>query len=89
MRRILEHYFKYYGGISLRELPDKIGEEDRLVVRSLVSWMNDGSHSSFEDLCFASAQGASVTQYLDAFRTIFEKTGHMAHYNMMMGEEYQ
>ena len=89
MRRILEHYFKYYGGISLRELPDKIGEEDRLVVRSLVSWMNDGSHSSFEDLCCASAQGASVTQYLDAFRTIFEKTGHMAHYNMMMGEEYQ
>ena len=51
--------------------------------------MNDGSHSSFEDLCCASAQGASVTQYLDAFRTIFEKTGHMAHYNMMMGEEYQ
>ena len=89
MRRILEHYFKYYGGISLRELPDKIGEEDRLVVRSLVSWMNDGSHSSFEDLCCASAQGASVTQYLDAFRTIFEKTGNMAHYNMMMGEEYQ
>lgn len=84
MRRILEHYFKYYGGVSLQELPNKINEENRLAARSLVAWMNDGSHSSFEDLCCASAQGMSVMQYLAAFRAIFKETGHLAHYNMMM-----
>ena len=26
-----------------------------------------------------------VERYLSIFRIIFEKTGHIAHYNMMMG----
>lgn len=84
MRRILEHYYKYYGGMPLHKLPEKIEEEDRGVVRSLISWANDGSHSSFDDAYYTPYQEVSSTKYLNAFRLIFSELGHIAHYNMMM-----
>lgn len=53
MRRILEHYYKYYGGVSLNKLPEKVGGEYRWIVKTLLAWTNDGSHSKFEDICCA------------------------------------
>lgn len=85
MRRILEHYYKYYGGISLNKLPDKMNKNHRWIVKTLLAWANDGSHSKFDDICCAPLQQNSVSLYLEAFRLIFEEMGHLAHYNMMMG----
>jgi len=70
--------------MPLHKLPEKIEEEDRGVVRSLISWANDGSHSSFDDAYYTPYQEVSSTKYLNAFRLIFSELGHIAHYNMMM-----
>lgn len=48
--------------------------------------MNHGSHGAHDDL-YISANAGLVGRYLDVFRRIFEKTGHHAHYRMMMGPE--
>lgn len=84
MRRILEHYYKYYGDISLNRLPDKVDVNYRWVVKTLLVWANDGSHSKFDDICCAPIQQNSVSLYLDAFRLVFKEMGHLAHYNMTM-----
>jgi len=84
MRRILEHYYKYYGGIPLHEIPDKMKQEDRGLARSLISWVNDGSHSFLDDIYYTPYQEVSTKKYLNVFRLIFSELGHIAHYNMMM-----
>lgn len=84
MRRILEHYYKYYGDISLNRLPDNVNGKYRWVVKTLLAWANDGSHSKFDDICCAPIQQNSISLYLEAFRMVFEEMGHLAHYNMMM-----
>lgn len=50
MRRILENYFKFFGNISIDELENKFQFEEKLICRSLISWINDGSHYISEDL---------------------------------------
>lgn len=84
MRRILEHYFSVYGDIPLNELPMKLDVKDRPIAKSLLSWVNDGSHSSFDDFYYTPPIADGVERYLSIFKAIFEKTGHIAHYNMMM-----
>lgn len=87
LRRILENYFKVLGGVD----PDKIcamfeGKE-KLICKSLFSWVNDGSHSAFDDL-YMSIDDAMVDTYLKVFQAVFEKSDHLAHYKMMMGDGY-
>lgn len=87
LRRILEHYFKILGGVD----PDKIcamfeGNE-KLICKSLFSWVNDGSHYAHDDL-FVSIDDSMVETYFKVFRAIFEKSDHHAHYRMMMGDAY-
>ena len=84
MRRILEQYYKYYGGMPLHEIPNKIKQEDRGLARSLISWVNDGSHSFLDDVYYTPYQEVSTKKYLNVFRLIFSELGHIAHYNMMM-----
>jgi hypothetical protein len=84
MRRILEHYYKYYGDVSLNRLPENVGIENRDIVKELLLWVNDGSHASFDDICYAPLEERSVERYLSAFRLIFDKMGHLQHYKMMM-----
>ena len=50
------------------------------------SWVNDGSHFAHDSL-YVSIDDSMVESYLSVFRRIFEKTGHNAHYEMMIGEE--
>jgi wobble nucleotide-excising tRNase len=87
LRRILESYFKILGGVELHELPDRFDGVDKVACASLVSWVNDGSHFTPDDINFALDQPA-VDNYLRVFRAIFEKWDHGAHYRMMMGSTY-
>jgi wobble nucleotide-excising tRNase len=84
LRRILENYFKVLGNIDKDEIIELFDGRDKQVCGSLFSWVNDGSHAVHDDL-YVSADDSLVERYLDVFRRIFEKTGHMGHYRMMMG----
>ena len=84
MRRILEHYFTFYGEIPLDKLYMEFEQDDRPVVKILLSWLNDGSHSSMDDFYYTPAMSNGIEKNLAIFKNIFIKTGHIAHYNMMM-----
>lgn len=85
MRRILEHYFKILGGVDFDELCEKFDGRDKVVCRSLLSWVNDGSHFSHDDAHFAFGQDA-IDDQLAIFKKIFEQAEHLAHYEMMIGK---
>lgn len=87
LRRILENYFKILGGVD----PDKIcalfDGKEKLICKSLFSWVHDGSHFALDDL-YVSIDDTMVDTYLKVFRAVFEKSSHLAHYKMMMGDAY-
>lgn len=85
LRRILEYYFKLLGNIPLDELYKKFEGDDKVKCKALCSWINDGSHSVFDEDFYTPLDEAMVTKYLEVFRQIFEKSKHISHYNMMMG----
>jgi len=85
LRRILESYFKILGGIDPKSLARHFEGSDKVVCKSLFSWINAGSHGFDDDLHFA-LDAASVANHLRVFRAIFEHSGHGAHYRMMMRE---
>lgn len=84
LRRILENYFRIAGGIWEDEIVQLLEPAERPVLRSLFNWVNEGSHGVFENLHYSPSQ---ITQdvYLEVFRHVFDKAGHYAHYEMMMG----
>ncbi len=85
MRRIIENYFKILGGYKDDHLVEKFeSHEERLICKSLISWINDGSHSVPDDL-FVELQEEAIEKYLEVFKNIFKHTGHEGHYNMMIG----
>lgn len=84
MRRIIENYFKLLGKVGDDELILKFPtREEQDICRSLISWINDGSHSINDDL-FVELQDRTVEMYKKIFREIFRLTNHEGHYNMMM-----
>lgn len=85
LRRILENYFKILGGVDTDKLCAMFDGKEKLACRSLCSWVNDGSHFAQDDL-YVSIDDAMVEMYLDVFKAVFEKSGHGAHYRMMMGD---
>lgn len=85
LRRILENYFKILGGIDPDKICERFEGKDKFICKSLFSWVNDGSHSAFDDL-YESIDDTVVEAYLSVFKAIFENEGHLAHYKMMMGE---
>lgn len=85
MRRIIENYFKILGKYGDDELIEKFTTlEEQEICRSLISWINDGSHSINDDL-YIEVQDDAIDKYLKVFEAIFEKTDHQGHYKMMMG----
>ena len=86
LRRILEHYFKILGNVDPDTICSKFDGQENLICRSLFSWVNEGSHSAHDDPHF-SPDEALVKTYLDVFKNVFDRTGNMAHYNMMMGDD--
>ncbi len=86
LRRILENYFKILGSMDTDKICGLFEGKEKLICKSLFSWVNAGSHYAHDDL-YVSTSDSMVKVYLEVFKGIFEKTEHSAHYNMMMGEE--
>ena len=90
MRRILEQYFHTIGtgnpNNHNKELINKFDEKDRLIVKSLLSFVNDGSHSIMDGLYMAPDINLNQNAFR-LFREIFKELGHINHYKMMMQEE--
>jgi len=84
MRRILENYFKILGNLDNDEIIKQFEGKEKQVCQSLFSWVNDGSHFANDDL-YVACDGGTVDFYLEVFKKIFDKSKHVAHYNMMMG----
>lgn len=84
MRRIYETYFKILGKYSDDDVLDKFDNvQEKEICRSLLCWINDGSHCVPDD--FYIVQGDDITErYYDVFQKIFKVMGHKEHYNMMM-----
>lgn len=85
MRRILEYYFRILGNLDYDTILANFEGQEKLICGSLFSWVNAGSHSVHEDLHFSPDESTTKT-YLDVFENIFRKTGHLRHYEMMMGD---
>lgn len=84
MRRIIENYFKILGSMGDEDILSKFTcPNEQLICKSLICWVNDGSHCIPDDL-FIDGQFASIDEYNRIFGAVFEKTGHISHYNMMM-----
>lgn len=85
MRRIIENYFGMLGNKKYSYLEKEFSSiEEQQICKSLFYWINDGSHSIPDDL-YIDSYSDSIEKYKDVFRAVFEKSGHIAHYNMMMG----
>jgi wobble nucleotide-excising tRNase len=87
LRRILENYFRTLGGVNLDQLCNFFDGNEKIICKSLVSWVHDGSHSMGDDLYLA-ADATTMHKYLEVFHKIFDKSGHENHYKMMMGQDY-
>jgi len=85
MRRILENYYVKLGNIQMSKFVNLFGEScEKSICISLCSWMHSGSHSVFDDDYCTTIDETMVCKYLEVFKQIFIKSGHEAHYNMMM-----
>lgn len=84
MRRIIEYYFKILGQYGDDQLIGKFeSNEKRQICRSLLHWINDGSHGIADDL-FVESPGDTQEMFFCVFENIFKKTNHHDHYKMMM-----
>lgn len=84
MRRIIENYFKILGKFGDDDLINKFDtQEERVICRSLLCWINDGSHCLPDDL-FIQTPEDETQRFFDVFKGIFEHTDNIGHYNMMM-----
>lgn len=87
MRRIIENYFKIMGKKPSDYILSKFNtQEEKIVCESLLYWINDGSHTIYDDL-HIDQHSDNINVFKNVFRKIFEQTDHLAHYNMMMGIE--
>lgn len=84
LRRIIENYFKILGNVNPNEICEKFEGREKFICKSLFSWINDGSHNALDDL-FITTSDDIVEKFLDVFKNVFVKNGHVQHYNMMMG----
>lgn len=85
MRRILENFFSILGNKRDDFIISKFEtQEEREICRSLLSWINEGSHTLPDDL-YIEAPDGTIVKYLKVFQDIFKYTENIGHYNMMMG----
>jgi wobble nucleotide-excising tRNase len=84
MRRIIEYYFKLLGKYGDDKLIQKFTtKEEQEICRSLICWINDGSHNINDDL-YIELQDQTADNYKKVFKDIFTHTNNLGHYNMMM-----
>lgn len=87
LRRILENYFKILGGVDPDAICAMFEGKEKMICKSLFSWVHAGSHGALDDL-YMSIDDATVDAYLNVFKSIFNKSRHLAHYKMMMGDAF-
>lgn len=84
LRKILENYFCMWGGIALDELPQRFTDiQEQRLCEMLLYWANAGSHSLDDEQYFTMTDD-TIQKFLSVFKRIFEETGQIAHYNMML-----
>ncbi|SDR66120.1 AAA family ATPase [Christiangramia echinicola] len=84
MRRIIENYFKILGKYGDDQIINAFkNPQEREICKSLISWINEGSHTIPDDL-FVELQDTTTEQYFKVFKQVFKNTGHINHYEMMM-----
>jgi wobble nucleotide-excising tRNase len=84
MRRIIENYFSILGNKRDDYLITKFEtKEEQEICRSLLSWINEGSHTMPDDL-YVETPDNTIEKYLTVFKEIFAHTDNIGHYNMMM-----
>ena len=86
MRRILETFARLIGYNGIKTMIDSIDNfaiEDQLIAKSLLIWMNEGSHAISEDFFHCEQIPSECFQRI--FRQIFKGIGYLGHYNAMMG----
>jgi wobble nucleotide-excising tRNase len=88
LRRILENYFCILGHLDKDGICNQFDGHERLICKSLFSWMNEGSHSIPDDLYIVSDEKTMET-FLTVFHMVFARTQHESHYKMMMGDAYK
>lgn len=90
MRRILEYYFQFLGeGKNILEKveheimkqPIDTNKPTLMAIKSLYNWMNSSSHTNIDEINHIDYD---IETYFEVFRNIFELSGHIAHYNMMI-----
>jgi len=87
MRRIYETYFKILGKYKDDDILNKFDNvQEKEICRSLLCWINDGSHCVPDDLNIVQSNDIK-DRYYDVFKKVFVVMGHQEHYNMMMGIE--
>lgn len=85
LRRILENYFRIMGNVDFDHLCDQFVGQQKLLAKSLLSWVHDGSHYAHDDLYLSPTEQTTET-YLAVFKDVFEKMHQAEHYKMMMGQ---
>lgn len=85
MRRILEYYFKTLGGFDNLEIYEKMKGEERYICRSLLVVENSQSHGFIDDTVNSTPDEETLREYLNVFKKIFQESGNIKHYDMMMG----
>ena len=83
MRRIIENYFKIFGGKKDIITTSFSDPEEQIIATSFASWYDEGSHDLSDDLFVQNPQIANE-KYLHVFEMLFKGLGHESHYNMMM-----
>ena len=84
MRRIIENYFKLLGKYVDDDLIRRFPTiPDQEICRSLICWINDGSHGIPDDL-YIEQLDSTIEKYYEVFKNIFVHTGHEEHYTMMI-----
>ncbi len=84
MRRILQHFFENIVGMeTFKDCQDKFHGTDKIRVGDLTREVNRGSHSIWDHFEFNQDE-ETIEIYKRIFKEIFERTGYISHYNLMM-----
>ena len=85
LRRILEYYFRTLGNYKIKEIYGPMKGKELYICRSLLAIENSQSHSFIDDIVNTTPDVDTLQKYLEVFKEIFQNTGNINHYNMMMG----
>ena len=61
-------------------------EEDKVAVKALAKWFDEGSHGVKDNLYGVNGE-MMCERWMEGFRCLFEKMGQLAHYEMMMRKD--